>query len=430
MSLWIGPMRVHLNGHKELTAHNEIVTVKPKGEVFIPLNVSMNHRAEVLVKEGDTVVVGTKIGIGPEPFAIPIYSPVSGVVGKVISMMHPWLKPTDHLVIKDDGKYTFAKSFDPVDIETADRETLVAMMKEAGLMGCGGAGFPTFMKYKNPQNIDTLIINAVECEPYITADYRAMKEYLDDLVYGTRAMLKASTAKKAIIAIKKNKHELCTKLAALLVNTPEITVFQTPDVYPMGWERTLVFEFTKKRYDRLPSEIGVIVNNATTAVAYAQALREGKPIGEKIITISGDGVKHPVNVRVPFGTKVSEIIEAIGGYATEDVHIIAGGPMMGKTITTDQFVITSYANAITVLKTQKIDPLPCLRCGRCNDTCPAGLLPVRINNAEAAKDLNLIEKLRADQCIECGLCSYVCPSKIDVTEGVRRAKRALQLRKK
>jgi Na+-translocating ferredoxin:NAD+ oxidoreductase subunit C len=180
----------------------------------------------------------------------------------------------------------------------------------------------------------------------------------------------------------------------------------------------------------LPSEIGVIVNNATTAVAYAQALREGKPIGEKIITISGDGVKHPVNVRVPFGTKVSEIIEAIGGYATEDVHIIAGGPMMGKTITTDQFVITSYANAITVLKTQKIDPLPCLRCGRCNDTCPAGLLPVRINNAEAAKDLNLIEKLRADQCIECGLCSYVCPSKIDVTEGVRRAKRALQLRKK
>ena len=197
----------------------------------------------------------------------------------------------------------------------------------------------------------------------------------------------------------------------------------------MGWERTLVYEYCKKRYNRLPSEIGIIVNNVTTAIAFARALQYGEGIVEKVVTFSGDGLKSPTNVRVPFGTKVSEIVAQIGGYASEDVMVIAGGPMMGKTIPTDEFVITNYSNAITILKNIKVDPMECMRCGRCNDACPAGLLPVRINNAEKMKDSDWMQKLRADQCIECGLCTYVCPSKIDVTEGVRRAKRALALRK-
>jgi len=209
-----------------------------------------------------------------------------------------------------------------------------------------------------------------------------------------------------------------------------IVVKEVPDVYPMGWERTLVYQLLKKRYDRLPSEIGCIVNNATTAIAFAKAIRTGMPIVEKILTISGNGIKTPANVSVPVGVKTAEIVAKLGGYAAEDVLLIAGGPMMGKTIPNDQFVVTPYGNAVTILKTEKIDSVACLRCGRCNDTCPAGLLPVRINNAEQAADLDTIVKLRADQCIECGLCTYVCPSKLDVAEGVRRAKRILQLKKK
>jgi len=430
MSIWIGAMQKHLEGHKGLTDHNDIVRVDAGKFVYIPLMSMFSTNIEVLVKEGDSVKVGTMIAKRNDHMTVPFFSSVSGkVVGKQ-TIMHAVLKPLEHLVIENDGLYEKEQPFSPIDFEKATREELVDFMMNAGIVGCGGAGFPTYMKYKNPQNISTLIINAVECEPYITADYREISNNIDDLVLGVKAMLKLSTAKEAWIAIKSPKKELIAKVRAALVGVSGIVVKEVPDVYPMGWERTLVYQLLKKRYDRLPSEIGCIVNNATTAIAFAKAIRTGMPIVEKILTISGNGIKTPANVSVPVGVKTSEIVAKLGGYASEDVLLIAGGPMMGKTIPNDQFVVTPYGNAVTILKTEKIDSVACLRCGRCNDTCPAGLLPVRINNAEQAADLDTIVKLRADQCIECGLCTYVCPSKLDVAEGVRRAKRILQLKKK
>jgi len=430
MSIWIGAMQKHLEGHKGLTDHNDIVRVDAGKFVYIPLMSMFSTNIEVLVKEGDSVKVGTMIAKRNDHMTVPFFSSVSGkVVGKQ-TIMHAVLKPLEHLVIENDGLYEKEQPFSPIDFEKATREELVDFMMNAGIVGCGGAGFPTYMKYKNPQNISTLIINAVECEPYITADYREISNNIDDLVLGVKAMLKLSTAKEAWIAIKSPKKELIAKVRAALVGVSGIVVKEVPDVYPMGWERTLVYQLLKKRYDRLPSEIGCIVNNATTAIAFAKAIRTGTPIVEKILTISGNGIKTPANVSVPVGVKTSEIVAKLGGYAHEDVLLIAGGPMMGKTIPNDQFVVTPYGNAVTILKTEKIDSVACLRCGRCNDTCPAGLLPVRINNAEQAADLDTIVKLRADQCIECGLCTYVCPSKLDVAEGVRRAKRILQLKKK
>ncbi|MHC1734245.1 MAG: RnfABCDGE type electron transport complex subunit C [Erysipelotrichaceae bacterium] len=430
MSIWIGAMQKHLEGHKGLTDHNDIVRVDAGKFVYIPLMSMFSTNIEVLVKEGDSVKVGTMIAKRNDHMTVPFFSSVSGkVVGKQ-TIMHAVLKPLEHLVIENDGLYEKEQPFSPIDFEKATREELVDFMMNAGIVGCGGAGFPTYMKYKNPQNISTLIINAVECEPYITADYREISNNIDDLVLGVKAMLKLSTAKEAWIAIKSPKKELIAKVRAALVGVSGIVVKEVPDVYPMGWERTLVYQLLKKRYDRLPSEIGCIVNNATTAIAFAKAIRIGMPIVEKTLTISGNGIKTPANVNVPVGVKTSEIVAKLGGYASEDVLLIAGGPMMGKTIPNDQFVVTPYGNAVTILKTEKIDSVACLRCGRCNDTCPAGLLPVRINNAEQAADLDTIVKLRADQCIECGLCTYVCPSKLDVAEGVRRAKRILQLKKK
>ncbi|HAM64087.1 MAG: electron transporter RnfC [Firmicutes bacterium GWF2_51_9] len=430
MSIWIGAMQKHLEGHKGLTDHNDIVRVDAGKFVYIPLMSMFSTNIEVLVKEGDSVKVGTMIAKRSDHMTVPFFSSVSGkVVGKQ-TIMHAVLKPLEHLVIENDGLYEKEQPFSPIDFEKATREELVDFMMNAGIVGCGGAGFPTYMKYKNPQNISTLIINAVECEPYITADYREISNNIDDLVLGVKAMLKLSTAKEAWIAIKSPKKELIAKVRAALVGVSGIVVKEVPDVYPMGWERTLVYQLLKKRYDRLPSEIGCIVNNATTAIAFAKAIRTGMPIVEKTLTFSGNGIKTPANVSVPVGVKTAEIVAKLGGYASEDVLLIAGGPMMGKTIPNDQFVVTPYGNAVTILKTEKIDSVACLRCGRCNDTCPAGLLPVRINNAEQAADLDTIVKLRADQCIECGLCTYVCPSKLDVAEGVRRAKRILQLKKK
>lgn len=424
MSILIGPMKLHLNGHKELTNHGEVKNIVAGKKVFIPLMAC----TDILVNAGDYVKAGTIIAKRNDHFTIPIFSSVSGKVLGIeeLELKHNPGQKVDHLILENDGKYEFERPFEPLDAEKASVEELVTFMMNAGIVGCGGAGFPSYVKYRGAKGIHTLLINAVECEPFITADYRIITDQLDDLLYGTKAMLKMSGGKEALIAIKSTKKDLIAKVKEALKGQTEMKVVEVPDVYPMGWERTLIFEVFKKRYDRLPGEIGVVVNNATTAISFAGALKYGRPIIDKLITVSGDGVKNPSNVRVPVGVFVKEIVEQIGGYSQDEVSVIAGGPMMGKTACGDEMVITNASNAITILKPDPVDTIACLRCGRCNDHCPAGILPVRINNAEEAGDIKLLTKLRADQCIECGMCTYVCPSKIEVTEGVRRGKALLR----
>lgn len=429
MSVWIGPSQLHVDGHKELTNYNDIVTIQAPQTVYIPISNGLPADVEVLVKENDRVFVNTKLAYRNDRFIIPYYSPVSGVVKGIKKVMHSCLKPVDHIVIENDGLYEKVQAFEPVDYETTPRLELVDFMMNTGLVGMGGAGFPSYIKYKFAKDIHSVVINAVECEPYITADYRMMENYMEDMILGVKAMVKMAEAQKGLIAIKKTKKELIAQLQAAVQDHPELEVKLVPDVYPMGWERTLVYQLFKKRYENLPSELGVIVNNSTTAIAFGQALSQGQPVIHKMVTVSGDGVTQPANVWVPVGTQTSEIVKALGGYAGEEIRCIAGGPMMGQTIVNDQFVVTSYLNAITILKHKPVVEIPCLRCGKCNDHCPAGLLPVRIKDAEQAKNSDAMAQLRADLCIECGLCSYVCPSRIEVTESVRRAKRALALRK-
>ena len=430
MSLLTGPMRKHLDGHKELTSHTELVKVEAGSLVYIPLINGNSTAVEVLVKEGDSVKVGTMIAKRNDHFTVPYFSSVSGTVKGIQKMMHAGLRPVDHLVIENDGKNEEEQPFGTLNYQTATQEELVTFMMNAGIVGCGGAGFPSYIKYRGCKGIDLLIINAVECEPYITADYKNTSLNMQDLVTGVAAMLKMSGAKEAAIAIKTTKKDFIPTVVEAFKDYSNINVKEVPDVYPMGWERTLVYEITKKRYEKLPGEVGVIVNNATTAIAFGQALSKGMPITHKYVTVSGDGINTPANVLVPVGVKAADVIAACGGYSGEDVLLIAGGPMMGKTITTDQFVITPYSNALTVLKNKPVNQVACLRCGRCSDHCPAGLQPVRINQAEKSKNVAMLEKLSIMDCIECGMCSFVCPSKIDVTEGVRRAKRYMALRAK
>lgn len=430
MSLLIGSMRQHIPGYKDLTDTKEVLEVKAGPQVFIPLYAGHSTKFDVLVKEGDHVCVGSKIAECNDRMYVPIYSSVSGTVKGVQKLMHMTLKPLEHIVIENDGKMEEVVSFQPLDYQNASREELVEFMKQAGIVGQGGAGFPTYVKYQGAKDIKKLIIDAVECEPYITADHKIMQAYLADIITGVLAMKKMAQAEEAIIAIKKTHVDSVKQVQEAVANVNGVSVIAVPDVYPMGWERTLVRQIMKKEYKNLPAEVGAIVNNVTTAYMFARAMKEGKGIVDCTLTISGDGVKNPANVHCPIGVPASEVISACGGYIGEEVKLIAGGPMMGKTIVNDKFVIERQLNALTILTTKEFDSVACLRCGMCCDVCPSGLQPVRIAQSEKTKDKAMMEKLCALDCIECGLCTYICPSKLDVTENVRKAKRQLAMAKK
>jgi len=390
MSLFTGAMRLHVDGKKELTNHSDIVNVTAGPKVYIPYG--HMPAVEVLVKPGDQVYVGTKIAQRKDHFTVPVYSSVSGTVVGTEKRMHAMCKMVEHIVIENDGK--FEKKFDitPLDWQTASVEELVEFMMNMGLVGCGGAGFPTYVKYRGVKGIETLIINGVECEPFITSDHRMIDNNTALLVSGVQAMKKMCGANKAYICIKEPKADLIAKVREALAGVDGVEVKPVPDVYPMGWERTLVYQVLNKRYNRLPSEIGVVVNNATTAISFARCLATGEPIVTKMVTFSGDALEKPCNVLTPVGVPVGEILAQIGGINKENVYLIAGGPMMGRTVPQDKFVIGTFSNAITVLENKEKDEMGCLRCGRCVEYCPSGLQPVRINTVNKYKDVDMLEK--------------------------------------
>lgn len=428
MSILTGPMNHHLNGHKDLTKHKDVLKTIDPDQVWIPL-VNGNAPCKACVSIGDEVKIGTKIAERNDHFYLPLFSPVSGTVTGVEKFMTSGMAQAEHLCITNDHKHEKVRAFEPFDYEKASWEEVLDFVKNAGMLGLGGAGFPTYVKYLKPENVELFIVNAVECEPYLTADYKNIEENIDLLRTGTLALFKLSKAAKGCVAIKEDKVEQIEALKKTFEGTP-IEIRTVPDLYPMGWERTLVYQLTKKRYDKLPIEAGCILNNASTAIALGNAIDNGMPITHKYVTVSGDALNNPQNVYVPIGTRASTIIDAVGGYVegTEDVLLIAGGPMMGKTIPNDKFVIMPQNNGLTVLVNRPKDEVKCLRCGRCTETCPSGLQPVRIQMSNAIFDEEELMKLSVMDCIECGMCTWICPSKIDVTENVRRAKNFVRTR--
>ena len=426
MSFFIGPMRQHLDGHKDLTAHNEIKTYVAD-TVSIPL-VQGAAPISCLVKEGDKVKIGDKIAMN-DRFGVPIFASVSGTVTGIVKKMAANLKPADHVVIENDHKDTKAEP--KYLAEDASKEEIINYMKEMGLLGQGGAGFPSFIKF-NTDKCESLIINAVECEPYITADARNMEENMEYLRTGVVLGMKASGAKKGYLCIKEYKKEVISKCIELLKDVKDVEVKPVPDVYPMGWERTLVYEVTKKRYEKLPIEVNCVVSNVTSLIEIAKSSKLGTPIYEKFVTVSGNAVKEPHNVKCRVGTSFKELIDVCGGYVegVDKISLIAGGPMMGSSIVKNEVCTSSISNCVLVNKYEEFEAIKCLRCGACVDHCPSGLQPVNIANAAKANDFDRLAKLKAVDCVECGMCTYVCPSKIEVTENVRRAKRTMMARAK
>ena len=430
MGLFTSRGGLKIDGHKNLTSQLKIEQVqdlKVIGKLYVPKTYAVGRDLTFEVAVGDEIKVGQKIGFGG-PFYVPVFSPVSGkVVAEEQRYSAAMGRPITHLVLENDGKYTRAPKLKLVDFENASRQEIIELIKNAGIIGLGGAGFPTYVKYDNVKGLHTLIINTVECEPYLTTDYHGVKNNMDLFVKGIQLLKRAADAKQIIIAIKKGKKDLTNKIKESVAKYDYIQVKEVPDVYPMGWERTLIHSIMKKDYKKLPSEIGVVVNNATTAIAVGEALIEGNPILSRIVTVSGNAIKRPALLELPIFTLAQNIVNYVGGYTEENVVLLAGGPMTSKSQMNDTFSLERHHGALTVLKHVENVALPCLRCGKCTLNCPAGLQPVEIKIAMENKDLKRLEELRANDCVECGLCSYVCPSKIEVTEAVRKGKMQLKI---
>ena len=425
MAFLIGPMQRHVSGHKELTENKPIINVDCD-EVSICMTVGM-HKATPVVNVGDHVKIGQLIGKREDKFYVPIFSSVSGEVVAIDKRMSAKLAPADHVIIKNDHKDEKVE-FSNIGFD-ASKEDVINYMKEIGLLGQGGAGFPSYVKYSTDK-CETLIINAVECEPYITADICNIENNLDDFKDGVKLLFRVSGAKTCVIGIKKSHPGTINKLNELFKGENGIEIRALKDVYPMGWEKTLTFSITGKRYEKLPIEVGVIVSNATTAITLAKSIKTKAFVYERYVTVAGDHIRDPHNVLCRIGTPIRELINACGGIEVSPAILIMGGPMMGTSVTKDEVAITPINNAVLVFDYKENESWSCLRCGRCVEHCPSSLEPVSIVEAYKFTDIERLELLRVTDCVECGMCTYICPSKIDVTESIRRAKQLFALRAK
>ena len=370
------------------------------------------ERGDSKLLVGDYVYKYQTIG-HKERFNVPIISSVSGTV---VDIKDGYIK------IKNDLLEKTEKEIINRDVSKIKKEEFLDIIEKAGIIGMGGAGFPTHMKYKTDKNIELLIVNAVECEPYITADYSIMNEKCNELLEGINNIIRINKINNAILAIKKTNVEVIKKFKEIIDKYPKIELRIVRDIYPMGWERTLIKEVTKKEYNILPIELGIVVNNISTIFAINNALKHDIPLVERIITITGENVKNPGNVMVKIGTSVNEILKFMGGILDDSV-LINGGPMMGVEINKTDY-IKPQMNCILVLpKPKEENIINCLRCGKCVSACPANLAPVLIKECSNKEELI---KLQVNKCISCGLCSYICPSRIDLRNIVNEKKEVIK----
>jgi len=417
---------LHIEGYKEMSIHSKPLEYLNPKCVYIP--VSLVPNVEIKVKAGDQVLIGTVLANVNSRFPYPILSPVSGTVKGTVKKWHPSQKMVDCLEIENNSKEETVKDYKNLDPEKMDRQALVDLMKNAGLVGMGGAGFPAYAKYATTEKVETVIINLAECEPFITCDYTCVLTECKRLVYGLKYLLKAAGCNKGVIAIKDKpmNADIINLLNHFL--EPNMSIHLLRDIYPAGWEKYTVEQVTNRTYKVLPIEAGAIVSNATTCVTFAKLLQEGVTPSEKYVTITGDQIKNPGNVLCKFGTPVEELLPLFGGLKEDanesNTRVVAGGPMTGKTMFFLNFITTQTLGAVICLKDKKSkDPqVGCLGCGRCADYCPTFLSPVEIKKTLQVGDMEELKAFGVTKCIQCGLCSFVCPSRIELTEAVGKAK--------
>ena len=412
---------IKIPGHKAMSIKNKIGVYNKMKYVYIPLISGNDTNITVAVKKGDYVYKGTVIGKRKGIFRIPIHSSVSGTVIDYEEKYVSNGKKVKCVVIENDYLDAIEKEYENNDITKYSKTEFIKTLRDCGIVGLGGSGFPTYVKYNIDKKLNTLIVNAVETESYVTSDFVLFREKCEEILEAIDAIREINNIDEAIIAIDKQNTELKEIIENYIGTYLKIKIALVPNIYPIGWEKNLVKYIKKTDYDNLPMEKGIIVDNVSTIYAIYEALKYKKPLTERIITFTGDNLKRPQNVMIKIGTSAKEVIQKVGGTNKKQVKYVAGGPMMGKEIPTDDIIININDNCILSLENKpEKQESNCIRCGKCVEYCPAKLAPILIS--ENLNKPEKIKKLEPCKCIECGLCSYICPAKINLREKVLEAK--------
>ena len=427
-------MSFFLNGvsvpHRKNTANKPILHMDAPKTVTIPMSMHIGAPANIVVKVGSIVKVGTLIGEGNGAISSDIYSSVSGKVIKIDDFTLSNGSKTQAVVIESDGEMARDESLAAPVVTSADE--LVEAIRKSGVVGLGGAGFPTYVKFKvDLARVEALIINCAECEPYITSDSYSMMERTQDMEYALVKIKEHFGIKKIIIGIEENKKRSIACMRELATKIEGVEVKVLPSKYPQGGEKVLVYHTTKKVIPtgKLPIDVGCIVINCTTLASIGKYLIDGTPLVKKCVTVDGGAIKNPANVLVPIGTSVAELVEFCGGFKEEPAKVLYGGPMMGITINSIDAPVIKNTNAIVAL-TEKEAKLPkttaCIRCGSCTNACPFGLAAAEILRAYDKKDAEKLKALSVETCMECGCCSFVCPANRPLVQTNKLAKAFLK----
>lgn len=431
LSTFIGG--VHPYEGKELSASKPVQMLMPKGELVFPLSQHIGAPANPLVKKGDQVLAGQIIAEAGGFISANVICSVSGTVKAVEPRRVANGAMVNSIVVENDGEYRTIEGLGrDRDYTALSKEEIRQIVKDAGIVGLGGAGFPTHVKLtpKEDAKIDYVIVNGAECEPYLTSDYRLMLEEPEKLIGGLKVVLQLFENAKGVIGIEDNKPEAIAKLTELVKNEPKISVCPLKTKYPQGGERSLIYAVTGRKVNSsmLPADAGCIVDNVDTVISIYMAVCKTTPLMRKIITVTGDAVAEPQNFHVKLGTNYEEILEAAGGFKTEPEKIINGGPMMGQAMFDLHVPVMKNSSALTCMSKDEVAasaPTPCIRCGRCVSVCPSNIVPVLMMKAAERNDAESFEKLNGMECVECGSCAFICPAKRPLTQAFKEMRKVV-----
>ncbi|MGM0499354.1 MAG: electron transport complex subunit RsxC [Bacillota bacterium] len=429
---------IHPEYNKELTKDKPLKNAKRPEEVIIPIKQHIGAPLKALVKKGDQVDLGQKIADGDSFVCAPIHASVSGTVKEIRKVTDPGGNTVDAVVIEAAEEDTLNSGLEKHDnLDNLDPEELRNIIREAGIVGMGGAMFPTHVKVSTPddKNVDYVILNGAECEPYLTVDHRVMVERPESIIFGLKALMKASGAPKAMIGIEENKPEAIESMKDAAKNDDNIEIKALETKYPQGGEKMLIDALINREVPAggLPLDVGVVVNNTSTAAAVADAIRDGKPFYERSITITGRGINSPQNLIYRIGTSIGDLIEQAGGLKDDAAKVITGGPMMGAAQKHLNIPAVKGTSGILVLvedEVEDFEPSPCINCARCVDACPMFLMPTQLVNYAKNEMVEKLEEWQVLSCIECGSCSFVCPAKIPLVHHLRLGKSQVMAKKR
>lgn len=423
---------VHPYDGKDLAKDQPIRRIKPKEILVYPLSQHIGAPASPIVAVGDTVLRGQKIAETGGFVSAPVFASVSGTV-KAIEPRHVATGDlVNSIIIENDGEMKETDFHGVEDVASLSKEQIIEKVKEAGVVGMGGAGFPTHVKLspKEPDKIEFIIANCAECEPYLTADYRRMLENPEELIGGMKIVLRLFDHAKGILGVEDNKPDCIQKLKELTKDEERIEVMPLKTKYPQGGERQLIYATTGRSINSkmLPADAGCIVDNVETLVAINRAVKEGKPVMDRIFTVTGDAVANPGNFEYCIGMSYAEILEEAGGFKENPEKMISGGPMMGFAVFSLEIPTTKTSSSLLCLKKDDVsasEVTACINCGRCVSVCPEQIVPSRLAKMSQFHDSESFEKWNGMECIECGSCSYICPAKRPLAQYIKTMKKQI-----